>query len=393
MREHARICLIAQLIFSILLGSYVQAGAGVRRLPPRSSRSATPSNQSPESTLSRIRVNLDLHRRLLAQARRQEVVVLGELSGAEERLERAEVRLRQTTVALTGTRHAVAQATDALQAVTHRLSAHEGMMRARLRAFYEHGPVGYLDIVLGAADFQDLVARTYYMSLIMNQDARLFHEVSAERAQQAEVRGALTQREGRLVEQQQRWIVSRQETAQLAVERRHLLDRVRHERAAQEEAVRELEQESVRITEIIRARMEAGTAGPVHTLRNGILRWPVLGRISSGFGWRIHPIFRTREFHTGIDIAAAWGTPVRAAADGIVLFTGWMRGYGMLVILDHRGGWSTTYSHLSSYGVQIGEHVQQGQVIGQIGSTGWSTGPHLFFEVRQNGRPVDPFGS
>ena len=117
---------------------------------------------------------------------------------------------------------------------------------------------------------------------------------------------------------------------------------------------------------------------------------PVWGEITSGYGWRIHPIFQTPEFHTGIDIAAPWGTPVEAPADGTVIYAGQMPANGMLLILNHVNGFSTTYSHLSSYAVRPGEHVHRGQTIARVGSTGWSTGPHLFFEVRAGGRPVNP---
>jgi murein DD-endopeptidase MepM/ murein hydrolase activator NlpD len=117
---------------------------------------------------------------------------------------------------------------------------------------------------------------------------------------------------------------------------------------------------------------------------------PSYGTITSRFGWRVHPIFGTREFHTGLDIANRYGTPVRAALGGIVRFAGWMAGYGRLVVVDHGGGLQTSYSHLSAMLVCLGERVLKGQILGQIGSTGWSTGPHLFFEVRHNGVPVDP---
>jgi murein DD-endopeptidase MepM/ murein hydrolase activator NlpD len=130
--------------------------------------------------------------------------------------------------------------------------------------------------------------------------------------------------------------------------------------------------------------------GTVPTLANGEMPWPILGPITSGYGWRIHPIFDTPEFHTGVDIAAAWGTPVEAPAPGRVIYAGTLPANGTLVILDHGRGLTTTYSHLSSYDVRIGERVERGQVIAQVGSTGWSTGPHLFFEIRQNGRPIDP---
>ncbi|HKV43722.1 MAG TPA: M23 family metallopeptidase [bacterium] len=117
---------------------------------------------------------------------------------------------------------------------------------------------------------------------------------------------------------------------------------------------------------------------------------PTQGMITSRFGWRVHPIFGTREFHTGIDIANRLGTPVRAARGGIVHFVGWMVGYGRMVVVDHGNGLETTYSHLSSVLVSLGERVAMGQLMGRIGNTGWSTGPHLLFEVRRNGVPQDP---
>jgi murein DD-endopeptidase MepM/ murein hydrolase activator NlpD len=118
--------------------------------------------------------------------------------------------------------------------------------------------------------------------------------------------------------------------------------------------------------------------------------WPSSGVVTSRFGWRTHPIFGTREFHTGVDIAARGGSPVLAARGGIVLFVGWRVGYGRIIVVGHGDGLETAYSHLSKATVQMGEQVAEGQVIGLVGSTGWSTGPHLFFEIRRNGVPQNP---
>lgn len=122
------------------------------------------------------------------------------------------------------------------------------------------------------------------------------------------------------------------------------------------------------------------------------LLWPTRGPITSPFGWRIHPIFGTREFHTGMDIGAQMGAPVVSAYPGVVRFAGWKDGYGRLVIIYHGSGLETAYSHLSVASVSPGQRVEQGQEIGQVGSTGWSTGPHLLFEVYQNGQPRNPVG-
>lgn len=119
-------------------------------------------------------------------------------------------------------------------------------------------------------------------------------------------------------------------------------------------------------------------------------RWPTFGFISSGFGWRFHPIFRRRAFHTGVDIVTFWGAPVYATADGIVSYVGWESGYGKVIKINHGRGITTYYAHLSSYAVRVGQFVKKGQFIGRVGSTGTSIGPHLHYEVRRGGNPVNP---
>lgn len=302
------------------------------------------------------------------------------------------MELRQTSVAVTGTRQEVARATQDLADVSGRLAQHEALMGARLRMFYEKGPLGYLDVLLGSTGFRDFATRSYLIGLVINRDIRLFQRVSSERQKRDEVHATLVVHEQQLAAQQQHWAASQEETSRLAMERRRLLERVRTQRSAQEAAIRELELESGRITDLIRRATAGRRGGPHLTLANGMLLWPVSGPITSGYGWRIHPIFGTREFHTGVDIAAPYGTLIRAPLDGTVLFTGWMGGYGRLVILDHGNGLSTTYGHLSSSKVHVGDHVQRGEAIAAIGSTGWSTGPHLFFEVREDGKPINPLG-
>ncbi|MCX7956619.1 MAG: M23 family metallopeptidase [Endomicrobia bacterium] len=113
-------------------------------------------------------------------------------------------------------------------------------------------------------------------------------------------------------------------------------------------------------------------------------------KITSGFGLRLHPIFGILKYHEGIDLKQRYGAPVRAACDGKVIFAGWAEGYGKLVILKHHKGYTTYYGHLSKIRVKVGQWVNKGQIIGNVGNTGWTTGPHLHFEIRKNGIPVNP---
>jgi murein DD-endopeptidase MepM/ murein hydrolase activator NlpD len=119
--------------------------------------------------------------------------------------------------------------------------------------------------------------------------------------------------------------------------------------------------------------------------------WPVEGTLDSGFGGRRNPFGGAGyEFHSGQDIEAAWGAPVVAGAKGTVTFVGWQNGYGQLVVVDHGGGLTTRYGHLSHIDAELGQTVSRGQLVGKVGSTGRSTGPHLHYEVRINDEPVNP---
>lgn len=121
-----------------------------------------------------------------------------------------------------------------------------------------------------------------------------------------------------------------------------------------------------------------------------LFTWPLRGRITSSFGWRRHPITKRRDFHTGIDIARPYGTIIRAAAAGRVVYAGWMGGYGRVVVIDHGKGYSTLYAHCSRLLVRKGQRVSSGQAIGKVGASGRATGSHLHFEVRYKNKPINP---
>lgn len=124
--------------------------------------------------------------------------------------------------------------------------------------------------------------------------------------------------------------------------------------------------------------------------RSSGFKWPIQGSLTSSYGWRIHPMTGQQAFHDGLDIAAGSGTPIGAAAGGTVKYAGWLGGYGRLVIIDHGDGLETRYAHMSSINVSKGQVVSAGHTIGYVGQTGDATGPHVHFEIRKNGRTLNP---
>jgi murein DD-endopeptidase MepM/ murein hydrolase activator NlpD len=177
------------------------------------------------------------------------------------------------------------------------------------------------------------------------------------------------------------------------VAQQQLMERLKTDKQALESAQAQLAIDSRNIGVLIRREVAASNKATFpHTgvFSNGSLMFPSDAEITSGFGWRRHPILGQDRFHGGIDFGASYGSTIRAAEGGKVIFAGWYGGYGNTVIINHGGGISTLYGHSSKLFVSQGKTVKPGEAIAAVGSTGLSTGPHLHFEVRQDGEPVDP---
>ncbi len=342
-----------------------------------------------QQQLQQILSELTFHRRRLDQVKHRERRVLGELEGIDRTLEAAERRLGTLNADLRASRTRTQVLGTQLAVARRRLAAQEASMQQRLRELYKRGRVGYLDVLLGAADFREFVTRWQFVSRLVDADNRLLGAYAEETAHYEELHVALRSEQARLGSFIRMIDARRQDVAAQEQAKRALLRRLREERASFERMVKELERNSREIEVLIR-RSQRSPSAALPERRIGRFLMPARGVFTSGFGYRWHPIFHVRRMHTGIDIAAPRGAPVMAAADGVVLYTGWLGGYGKIVIIDHGGGMSTLYGHLSAILVPTGARVRRGQIIGRIGTTGYSTGPHLHFEVRINGRPVNP---
>jgi murein DD-endopeptidase MepM/ murein hydrolase activator NlpD len=274
-------------------------------------------------------------------------------------------------------------------------------LNARLVEVYRQGGVDTVDVILAARNVSDLIDGLDYVSQIGRADDRIATSVGRSKGAAHEARERTRKLRG-VVAAETRAVQARAEQVravrdQLVASRGELVaarstKRVGLEkvRASEREAVSEaqaLEQVSASLGAQIQAAQAASSySPPASTPSASGFIWPVNGPVVSPFG------MRWGRMHTGIDIGVSYGTPIHAAASGRVIYAGWMDGYGNLVFIDHGRGLSTGYAHQSSIGVSNGQAVTQGQVIGYVGCTGHCFGPHLHFEVRVNGTPVDPLG-
>ena len=285
-----------------------------------------------------------------------------------------------------------------------RLEGREAVFYKRVRDIYINGRLSYLDVVIGSKDFTDFANRLEILKRIIDSDIKLIEEIKKERAEIAARKQALEQSRAKLVELEKAAAAKRAEIEQKKKEREVVLQKAQNDRATAMQAVEELNASSAQITALLKARQAeraaaraaaaAQQSSPTYSWvqGSGQLGWPVSGEITSPYGYRTHPIWGTTIYHSGIDIGVDEGTPVHAADGGTVAWSGWMGGYGYAVVIDHGNGMSTLYGHNSELAVSEGHDVGQGQVIAYAGSTGNSTGPHVHFEVRISGDPVDPMG-
>ena len=274
-------------------------------------------------------------------------------------------------------------------------------LNKRVVEIYTSDPTSALTVVLEAASFSDLLDQLEFLNDIGTQDERIASEVANAKLQMQETRNetrrtrsqvaattkAVADRtaEQRAVRDRLAW--SQRQLATARRDKRATLADVREDKQEALDHMSELLAQSATLAARIRsAQGSVVVPGPTGPASAAGLVWPVHGVFTSGFGWR------WGRMHEGIDLAVPTGTPVVAAASGTVVVAGWLGGYGNLVVIDHGNGIATAYGHNTSVTVSYGQSVAQGQLVAYSGSTGHSTGPHVHFEVRVNGTPVDPLG-
>lgn len=272
------------------------------------------------------------------------------------------------------------------------LADKEELFSTRIREMYEQGDTTYLDILLNASSFSNMLSRIEIVTQIMDYDKQVVAEYTAAKEDIEEKRDDLQQTQDQQKEYQQSLGYKVEELAASEAEQAALQKSLEAYKAESEAEYDRLSAEMNAVSDQIAALSRQSAASGMVPMGDGTLVWPTPSctSTSSAYGWRTHPIYGTRKFHAGEDIPAAYGAQIVAAASGVVLKAGWASGYGNYTVIDHGGGLVTAYGHQSGFAVSAGQTVTQGQVIGYVGSTGNSTGPHLHFEVYVNGSTVDP---
>ena len=364
--------------------------------PARRSKAsrAAASRKNLRGKLSSVSKKIRSVRTELGRAKRSEAAIAEDLVAVRSRLAATRARLAATQGRLNATRREKKKVAAALAETQTRLRAREVTLARRMVADYRRGPAGYASVLLGARSMSDLLTRAYFIKAVVRYDARLIEDIKADREAVLRWKARVDEKASE-VETLRRDLASQQaEEWRDVVQQKSLLAEARARRAELEDTLNALEEDSAHIAARLRAldATPEGRARRLVAFTGGFVR-PVPGGIVSNYGMRFHPILKRSRLHAGVDMSGSTGTPIVAAAAGTVVYAGRMRGYGNVVVVDHGGGVSTLYAHCSAVLVNDGATVARGQNIARVGATGLATGPHLHFEVRKNGSPVNPLSA
>lgn len=339
----------------------------------------------------------------LSNTKAEKSAVLKDVQELDKSLEKIENELEDLQKKLENTKASLQNSEKELEEATKRREKQYESLKKRLRVMYEYGNEGYLDILLNSKGFTDFFKRIEYVNYIMEYDDDLFkrykdtEDFIALKVEQIKVEKSNLEILTKKTEEK------KQEVQNKIAEKQKLMENLSKQQSALEQQIKDLEKEDREITNLINQAIASqaktkSTSQPsqnkVYAGKGGKLAHPVPQFAGSPYndvyGYRINPISKKKELHSGLDMKAKYGSDIVAAESGTVIYAGNRGGYGKTVIVDHGGGMTTLYAHNSKLVVKKGEQVKRGQVIAKAGSTGYSTGVHAHFEVRINGKHTNP---
>ncbi|MHC1721642.1 MAG: murein hydrolase activator EnvC [Aminipila sp.] len=312
-----------------------------------------------------------------------------EIQALEGKINDSQAEINALNGNIAATQQKIQDALAQLDQLEKNMEVQNTNLNGRLRTMYKNGSVGFVDVLLGSTSITDLMTNMDRVQRIYDNDKQVMEQLEQQHKIIDDQKKNLLKLQSDLVAAQTE---EAEKKAALSEDKSVVADK-KAEVASDNKALAEMEQsflaEANRLKAEILAAQSTGT-----TYLGGVMAWPAPGvsKITSPFGYRIHPILKVKKLHTGVDIGAPSGTTIVAANGGTVIKAGWNNSYGNMVMIDHGGGIVTLYAHNSSLLVGNGDVVSRGQAIAKSGSTGQSTGPHLHFEVRVNGDYKDPLG-
>lgn len=280
-----------------------------------------------------------------------------------------------------------------IEQLANQIAQNKQRLGQRLKIMYEYGATSYLELLLESNGLSDLITRISVVKSVYNYDKAVINDYAYSKTELEEARQLVVNEQSEQVEAKKILDAKMSNLEGLKQEKQSIIDSLNSDIESLKREEQKMEADYAQLEKELNDALSSSTRSSTPAYSgNGKFAWPsaTSTRVTSEFGYRIHPISGTRRLHRGMDIGAGLGTNVLAAEAGTVVTAGWNNSYGYYITIDHGGGYVTLYAHNSKLHVSKGQTVTRGQIIAKCGSTGNSTGPHIHFEVRVNGELKNP---
>lgn len=337
--------------------------------------------------LDKINQELARQKKLLQETKKKEKRTLRDIYVINKKVRGLKRQIYYTQNKLYKTINEIGSTREALSKTTAKHQAKQKEFNQRLREIYKTQNLGYFYLFFSTKSFSQLIDDSYYYAKIIEQDLGNINDLNALKQDLSRKTYSLGYQKRQIETLKTSMQKQKTNFASKKQQKQTLYSSLKAQRRTYERKIEELLKNSQEMENLIQ-RLQQGT--PTAAKGTGRFIWPIRGMITSYYGYRRHPIFKVTKLHTGIDVAAKMGTKIKATDGGTVIHSGWWGGYGKATIIDHGNGYSSVYAHQKRIYVKKGARVKQGQIIGLVGSTGYSTGPHIHFEIRVKGKTVNP---
>jgi murein DD-endopeptidase MepM/ murein hydrolase activator NlpD len=383
--------LVSFMVFLIIPTVFISSNYFIPR--------ASLHGQTMEEQLEQIKKDREETQKKIQETKKQEQSYLAEVKSVETTLLASLSELDGLNDKMAKTKSEVDKGTielvlkeQELMKIDEELNERGAVLNKRIASIYKNRATNILEILLKAQDFIEFISRLKLMNLLASQDAVILKEIKDKKTANLNIkkvildmREAQKDKNSEIAKILSEAEIKQREVESIYEEKSNLLSKTRADKNALIAIDKEFEIQEAEVKRILESYKYGNAPGDK-------FMWPVAGYLKSSFGMRYHPILGYKRMHSGIDIIAPSGTLVKAADGGEIIQAGYDGGYGNSIMVYHGGGFATWYAHLSRILVSAGQTVERGQVIGLVGSTGMSTGPHLHFEVRINGAAQNPLG-
>lgn len=385
--------LAGALILSLGLALAASAPAHDREAPRVAAKSKDIKQEKKE--LDRLRRKLEEQKRYEKAARKKEKSVLSNMDSLDRRLNKLQKELHTVNRKLDNRTRSLRELEDDIGSLRRELDSKKDRVRSRIRMLYQENRMNTLRILFASKDYYDFMKRYSYLAWISQTESELISGYRETLARLGDKEEKLKSAHVELVDHRREVAAKAGQIRDAKREKQGLLASVRKDRALHKRAIEELTDSANRMTALIQElekKRKSATVGLGFPKLKGKMPWPASGKVVGFFGRQKHPKFDTLINRKGIEIESGLGQPIRAVFPGKVVYADWFRGFGLLVILDHGDDYYSLYAHAAKLSISIGDEVKSRQVIGEIGDTGLTGEPNLYFEIRHGDKPVNPLG-